>query len=472
MVRSLWIAAVVVGLAWTGLAWAQPSSSPGGAPPDRYMTVREEGKPAQRCKLLKTWREANGTTAFQVQAVDSGELMTIVESGPAPAGQQARAIATRIFRWGRDNKLPEGSPVPPPTATVMGTPLGQPGPQIVSSPLPVASPAPVVLTPRPAPAPLLTPAPRPVPVATVSAPMFAQPYSSSSSGQPNKPSITVVTPVTSSVAKTTPIVSTMLSPNPVSPPIVPLPARKPEVRDATPVVATPEPRLVPTASGTVDQTPCDSCCQSSCVCCTPPMRQSWISRIFKSNPTPTVVAPIEASKPAAPPTPAKLVAKVATESAQPSDWRKSWGKIEPWKAAPQASSERTSDPPTKQVVRTPIQIDPPQQPDPLKDPDWYRGVALRENLPNSTVREETVSAVPSRKENKSLRSKLLSGGRKPPEIGTTQGANAPRSGEIGTTQGAYAPRSGEMGTTQGANAPRSGEMGTTQGAYAPRSGEM
>jgi len=54
MVRSLWIAAVVVGLAWTGLAWAQFSSSPGAASPNRYMTVRDESKPAQRCKLLKT----------------------------------------------------------------------------------------------------------------------------------------------------------------------------------------------------------------------------------------------------------------------------------------------------------------------------------------------------------------------------------------------------------------------------------
>jgi len=171
------------------------------------------------------------------------------------------------------------------------------------------------------------------------------------------------------------------------------------------------------------------------------MRQSWISRIFKSNPTPTVVAtPTEVSKPAAP-TPAKLVAKVATESAQPSDWRKSWGKIEPWKATPQASSARTSDPPAKHVARTPVPIDPPAQPDPLKDPDWYRGVALKENLPNSKVREETVSPAPSRKENKSLRTKLLSGGRKHPEISGTQGAYAPRSDEIGTTQGANAPRS-------------------------------
>ena len=65
MVRSLWKAAVVVGLAWTGLAWAQTSSP---TQPERYMTVREEGGAPQRCKLLKTWREPNGSAAYEVQA--------------------------------------------------------------------------------------------------------------------------------------------------------------------------------------------------------------------------------------------------------------------------------------------------------------------------------------------------------------------------------------------------------------------
>jgi len=43
-----------------------------------------------------------------------------------------------------------------------------------------------------------------------------------------------------------------------------------------------------------------------------------------------------------------------------------------------------------------VQIDPPRQPDPLKDPDWYRNVALKEKPVNSKVHEETVSPIPSR----------------------------------------------------------------------------
>src|SRR5689334_12185268 len=106
MVRSVGIAAMVVGLAWTGLAVAQTSSS---SPGERFITVREEGKPPQRCKLLKTWHEANGIPAFQVQAVDSGEIMTIVGSAPAPASEgspQPRAMTTRIFHWGSDHQSP------------------------------------------------------------------------------------------------------------------------------------------------------------------------------------------------------------------------------------------------------------------------------------------------------------------------------------------------------------------------------
>src|SRR5579884_3783690 len=116
MVRSVGIAMVVLGLAWTGFAGAQSSSPLEKA---RYIMVTEEGKPPQRCKLLKTWREADGAPAFQVQAVDTGELMTIVGTAPSGGGSPLREMSTRIFRWGRDNKPPLGAPVPPPHATVL-----------------------------------------------------------------------------------------------------------------------------------------------------------------------------------------------------------------------------------------------------------------------------------------------------------------------------------------------------------------
>ncbi len=121
MVRSLWKAAVVVGLAWTGLAWAQTSSP---TQPERYMTVREEGGAPQRCKLLKTWREPNGSAAYEVQAVQSGEVMTIIEAGqPATNPSGARSLATRIFHWGRGNRPPADAPTSPPGAQVFAAPV-------------------------------------------------------------------------------------------------------------------------------------------------------------------------------------------------------------------------------------------------------------------------------------------------------------------------------------------------------------
>jgi hypothetical protein len=81
------------------------------------MTVQEQGKPGQKCKVLKSWMTEEGSRAFEVQALQTGEIMTIVESGsaaPAVGPSRARAMATRIFHWGRNDIPPEGTPLPPP----------------------------------------------------------------------------------------------------------------------------------------------------------------------------------------------------------------------------------------------------------------------------------------------------------------------------------------------------------------------
>src|SRR5258707_14443679 len=91
MARSIWKKTLVTSFAWAGLAWAQqPTSSslsptaplPKGKAP-ATITVQEQGKSAQRCMILKNWKTAEGATAYQVQALDTGEIMTIVETGPA-----------------------------------------------------------------------------------------------------------------------------------------------------------------------------------------------------------------------------------------------------------------------------------------------------------------------------------------------------------------------------------------------------
>jgi hypothetical protein len=117
MVRSSWIGSLVGVLACAVLVHAQ------GRPSEQYVTVTEAGKPAQKCRVLKTWNDNQGNRLQQVQALDSGEIMTILDPG---AGRtmppRNAALASRLFRWGSENTPPQGTPAPPPGAVVMAAP--------------------------------------------------------------------------------------------------------------------------------------------------------------------------------------------------------------------------------------------------------------------------------------------------------------------------------------------------------------
>ncbi len=149
MVRSQWIGPVFGVLALTGLAWGQttPIAAEADGTKDRYVIVQEAGKPPQRCKVLKTWTNKDGNPAYQAQALDTGELMTIVETGPAsprPASQ-TRSTAMHIFHWGWNAPVPVGTPEPPPNAVVVGYPIDlrptQPQtPRVASVPPPAPKP--------------------------------------------------------------------------------------------------------------------------------------------------------------------------------------------------------------------------------------------------------------------------------------------------------------------------------------------
>jgi hypothetical protein len=130
--------ALVVLAAWAGLAVAQAPPSPqpvssSGAQPtvltlegqqtpsrppaksgtERIVTVNENGK-SIRCRLVQTWKLADGSTAHQLQAIESGEFITILDdpSVTAPAG--SRGLPKRIFHWGLKNRTPPlGTPTPP-----------------------------------------------------------------------------------------------------------------------------------------------------------------------------------------------------------------------------------------------------------------------------------------------------------------------------------------------------------------------
>src|SRR5206468_3092837 len=65
-----WTLTVAAALAWAGLAWGQqPAFAPTTLECPRVITVQELGKKPQRCRVLKTWREADGMVAFEVQAI-------------------------------------------------------------------------------------------------------------------------------------------------------------------------------------------------------------------------------------------------------------------------------------------------------------------------------------------------------------------------------------------------------------------
>jgi hypothetical protein len=397
MVRSVTIAAVVVGLAWPGLAGAQTSSPTTAAPRERYITVREEGKLPQRCKLLKTWHEPNGLPAFQVQAVDTGELLTIVGSGPPSAGGDPRAMSTRIFHWGSANQPPAGSPVPP-TASALAAP-----PQPPVQP----KPTPALLTSRKADT---------LPAPGVARPMPSQPIIAPTTVSTSKPPAPFLAQPAYPIVQGTPV--------PSAPRMQTTPSSQPSGN-----AATPQPRLVPSAGGAVvTQSPgdcccpppcndcckaCESCSQPSCVCCTPsPLRQSFLSRLFKPHascsevvcqPTPTPT-PTPSATPAKPPVPAKptpaapTVAKVMSQPAKPSDYRESWGKVEPWKAPPQANPDTL----TKRVAPTPVPMEQPQQPDPLKAPELYRDLAMEARPANSKIPNENAPAAASNRKSRFL----------------------------------------------------------------------
>ena len=117
MLWSNWKVALMAAILFGGLAYSQIPNSQNGAKHDRIMTVHEDGK-AIRCRVIKSWQESNGSTAYQLQALDTGEMMTIVQDGQAGnlqgvgPGEKTRAVPMRIFHWGRNKTSPAGAPVP------------------------------------------------------------------------------------------------------------------------------------------------------------------------------------------------------------------------------------------------------------------------------------------------------------------------------------------------------------------------
>src|SRR5262245_40124187 len=72
-------AAVLAGLLLiAGLGVAQQPQKADG---EKIMLLTKEGRPPRRCQVLKSWKHPSGGTAYEVKALDNGEIMTVIEHG-------------------------------------------------------------------------------------------------------------------------------------------------------------------------------------------------------------------------------------------------------------------------------------------------------------------------------------------------------------------------------------------------------
>jgi hypothetical protein len=281
MVRSHWTKTVVLGLACAGVARSQaPAPPPAAATPERVITLQESGKPRQQCQILQTWQMPDGGTAYQVQSLQSGEMMTVVASakpaaGPAGPGD-VRAVSTRIYHWGHSTTPPPGTPVPPNSGTNQSAV---------------------------------------VPAAASSDPTRLAPTAAPSSAGTTPLAQGAVGTVPSSAANSR--CGTCDSPAGM-----PVPSRH---------------SLFGRHNSDACGTCCDSCNTSAQVVqdATPP-RPTLLSRLLHRSET-VVEQPGACCESIPAPAGSRMapsaVASAQTSTAQPGDFRESWGKVEPWKPA-------------------------------------------------------------------------------------------------------------------------------------------
>jgi hypothetical protein len=49
------------------------------SPGERLITIESEGKPAQVCRVLREWETEDGSTAQEVEVVETGERLTLIK---------------------------------------------------------------------------------------------------------------------------------------------------------------------------------------------------------------------------------------------------------------------------------------------------------------------------------------------------------------------------------------------------------
>jgi hypothetical protein len=120
MVLARWKMTLVATLAWAGLALGQaPAPPPNLGIGSDLLTVREAGRPDQKCRILKTWKQPDGAMAFEVQCLETEEHLTLVEMAPSEGGvaDSSKGMKSRIYHWGQSVTPPPGVPQMPSAPT-------------------------------------------------------------------------------------------------------------------------------------------------------------------------------------------------------------------------------------------------------------------------------------------------------------------------------------------------------------------
>jgi hypothetical protein len=87
------------------------------APAPQYRTVEEPGKLPLKCRVMATWHTDQGQKASQMLAVETGEILTIVETSSADGTQAPKGKVTAVlYHWGHNKTPPTGVPVAPMSA--------------------------------------------------------------------------------------------------------------------------------------------------------------------------------------------------------------------------------------------------------------------------------------------------------------------------------------------------------------------
>lgn len=387
MVRSQWKGLAALVLASAGLAYGQGVAPvpPSDGHTDHLLSVQEVGRPPLKCRILKSWYEPDGTRAFQVQAVSTGEMITILEggaSGVAPGQRDAKPVESQIIHWGPANHPPAGTPEAPKDAAVYGgqspTPsASSPQPRTASDPAkPYAARTPPGGWPAAyagQPPAKLQQSPAALPVKLAQAPVSTQtpvvrPEDKAVKKQPPAESAkqqtlppTTPAPVAGKPPAVTAAKAPTAAPVPSAPVVAPAPSPMPTVTVKTPPPSpAPSVQVPPPSSTPVQQV------KSAVPGANDPPVSKW-------SPVPVPLPSTQATA-ATPDSSAAVPAKLATttttvsvrttEAIKPadSDWHQSWGKVEQPKSALLVSAAPPSPPPARPKV------------DPLMDPETYSRV--------------------------------------------------------------------------------------------------